>query len=370
VGLRRGRARPATNTESSLEVRGRSRSERGDTRSLVSQEITVSRFRWGILGTGAIAKQFVDGLSVLPEAEVLAVGSRSESTAAKFADERSIPRRYAAYDDLAADPDVDIVYVATPHPFHASNAEMCLEAGKAVLCEKPFSVNAAEAERVIGLARERGLFLMEGMWTRFFPLMEKLRRLVSEGTIGEARMLNVDFGFRTDPDPASRLFDPKLGGGALLDVGVYCVSLASMVLGRPSGSVGLSHLGETGVDEQASVVLDHEGGRLASLSVGIRTATPQEATIMGTDGYVRVHSPWWRPTSMTISRPGEGSEVVEAPVSGNGFNYEAAEVMRCLEAGETESQIMPLDETLSIMRTMDGIRAAWGLRYPTEEVAF
>jgi predicted dehydrogenase len=330
----------------------------------------VRTFRWGILGTGAIAKQFVEGLSSLPEAEVLAVGSRSEASAAEFADERGIPRRYAGYDDLAADTDVDVVYVATPHPFHARNTALCLEAGKAVLCEKPFTVNATEAERVVGLARDRGLFLMEGMWTRFFPLMEKVRRLVTEGAIGEVRMLNVDFGFRTDVDPASRLFDPKLGGGALLDVGVYCVSLASMVLGEPSGAVGLSHLGETGVDEQASMILEHEGGRLANLSIGIRTATPQEATIMGTDGYLRVHSPWWRPTSMTISRPGEEDATVEAPVSGNGFNYEAAEVMRCLEAGETESEIMPLDETLSVMRTMDGIRAAWGLRYPSEEVAF
>jgi len=328
----------------------------------------VRKFRWGILGTGAIARQFVEGLRSLPEAEVLAVGSRSEASAAEFADEREIPRRYAGYDDLAADSDVDIVYVATPHPFHAGNAELCLNAGKAVLCEKPFTVNAAEAERVIGLARDKGLFLMEGMWTRFFPLMGKVRRLVSEGAIGEVRMLNVDFGFRTDVNPASRLFDPALGGGALLDVGVYCVSLASMVLGHPSGSVGLAHLGETGVDEQASMVLKHEEGRLANLSIGIRTATPQEATIMGTDGFLRIHSPWWRPASMTISRPGEEGETVEAPVSGNGFNYEAAEVMRCLEAGKTESEIMPLDETLSVMRTMDGVRAAWGLRYPSEEV--
>ena len=329
----------------------------------------MRKFRWGILGTGAIARQFVEGLRSLPEAEVLAVGSRSEASAAEFADEREIPRRYAGYDDLAADSDIDVVYVATPHPFHAGNAELCLNAGKAVLCEKPFTVNAAEAERVIGLARDKGLFLMEGMWTRFFPLMGKVRRVVSEGAIGEVRMLNVDFGFRTDVDPASRLFDPKLGGGALLDVGVYCVSLASMVLGRPSGSVGLSHLGETGVDEQASVILEHEGGRLANLSIGIRTATPQEATIMGTEGYVRIHAPWWRPESMTISRPGKETETVAVPVSGNGFNYEAAEVMRCLEAGKTESDIMPLDETLSVMRTMDGIRAAWGLRYPSEEVA-
>ena len=328
----------------------------------------VRKFRWGILGTGAIARQFVQGLRSVPEAEVFAVGSRSRASAVKFADKRNIPRRHASYDDLASDPDVDVVYIATPHPFHAENATLCLEAGKAVLCEKPFSVNAAEAERVVKLAREKGLFIMEGMWTRFFPLMEEVRRLVSERAIGEVRMLNVDFGFRADLDPASRLFDQRLGGGALLDVGVYCVSFASMVLGRPSGSVGLSHLGETGVDEQASVVLEHEGGRFANLSIGIRTTTPQEATIIGTEGYLRIHAPWWRPKSMTISRPEEESETLEAPVFGNGFNYEAAEVMRCLKAGKTESDVMPLDETISVMRTMDRIRTAWGLRYPGEEV--
>ena len=309
------------------------------------------------------------GLRSLPEAEVFAVGSRSEASAAEFADKRNIPRRHASYEGLAADPEVDVVYIATPHPFHAENAELCLQAGKAVLCEKPFCVNAAEAERVVELAREKGLFIMEGMWTRFFPLMEEVRRLLSEGAIGEVRMLNVDFGFMADLDPASRLFDRKLGGGSLLDVGVYCVSFASMVLGRPSGFVGLPHLGETGVDEQASVVLEHEGGRLANLSIGVRTNTPQEATIMGTEAYIRIHAPWWRPQSMTISRPGTEDEIVEAPVSGNGFNYEAAEVMRCLEAGKMESDVMPLDETLSVLKTMDGIRAEWGLRYPGEEVA-
>jgi predicted dehydrogenase len=329
----------------------------------------VRKFRWGILGTGAIARQFVQGLRSLPEAEVFAVGSRSEGSAAKFAEKRNIPRRHAGYDALASDPEVDIVYIATPHPFHAENAALCLRAGKAVLCEKPFCVNAAQAERVIELARERGLFIMEGMWTRFFPLMERVRRLVSEGAVGEVRMLNVDFGFRADLDPASRLFDQRLGGGALLDVGVYCVSFASMVLGRPSGFVSLPHLGETGVDEQASIILEHEGGRLANLSIGVRTTTPQEATIMGTEGYIRIHAPWWRPKSMTISSPGTEDETVEAPISGNGFDYEAAEVMRCLAAGNTESDVMPLDETVSVLRTMDGIRAAWGLRYPGEEVA-
>lgn len=329
----------------------------------------MTKIRWGILGTGAIAGTFVEGLKVLPDAEIPAVGSRSEASAEKFGDAKGIPRRYPTYEDLVADPDVDVVYVATPHPFHAENVELCLNAGKAVLCEKPFTMNAAEAERVVGLARERGLFLMEGMWSRFFPLMGELRRLLAGGGIGEVRMLTADFGFRTDLNPRSRLFDPGLGGGALLDVGVYCVSLASMVLGPPSRAVGLAHLGETGVDEQAALVLEHGEGRLSNLSFGVRTRTPQEATVLGTEGRVRVHSDWWRPEAMTVSRSGEDDRTIEAPVSGNGFNYEAAEVMECLRAGKTESDIMPLDETVNALRRMDEVRAGWGLRYPGEEGA-
>lgn len=327
----------------------------------------MSRTRWGIIGAGSIAGRFADALTTLPDAESLAVGSRSQSSATEFAEAHGFGRTYGSYAELAADPDVDVVYIATPHPFHAENIELCLNAGKAVLCEKPLTVNAAEARRVVALAREKGLFLMEGMWTRFFPLMKRLRRLLADGTIGEPRMLAVDFGFRAPFDPASRLLDPALGGGAMLDVGVYCVSFASMVFGPAARATGYAHLGETGVDEQFAAVLEHEGGRLSAITAGVRTASPQEATIMGTDGTVRVRSPWWMPAAMTISRPGGGDEVAEEPVGSNGFAHEAAEVMRCLRAGDKESGVMPLDETVLVLKTMDGIRSAWGLRYPGEE---
>ena len=327
----------------------------------------MSRVRWGIIGAGSIAGRFSEALAALPEAERLAVGSRSGDSADRFAEAHGFARAYPSYEKLAADPDVDVVYVATPHPFHAENAELCLRAGKAVLCEKPFTVNAAEARRLVGLARERDLFLMEGMWTRFFPLMGRLRRMLADGAIGEPRMLTVDFGFRAELDPASRLFDPKLGGGALLDVGVYCVSFASMVLGKPVRGTGLSHLGETGVDEQFAATLEHGEGRISAITAGTRTASPHEATVLGTGGYARIHSPWWQPEAMTISRPGREDEVVKEPTEDNGFRYEAEEVMRCLTAGERESRIMPLEETVSVMDAMDEIRAAWGLRYPGEE---
>jgi predicted dehydrogenase len=324
------------------------------------------KIRWGIIGTGNIAKQFARGLAVLPDAELVAVGSRTPTSASAFADTFDVPHRHSSYEELARDPDLDVVYIATPHSLHRENTLLCLEAGKAVLCEKPFAINAAEAEEMIGLARERGLFVMEAMWSRFFPAMGKVRELLAAGVIGQVRLLTVDFGFRAQFNPQSRLFNPELGGGALLDVGVYTVSLASMVFGSPTRVASLAHLGQTGVDEQAGVILGYEGGQLAVLSTAIRTASPQDATLMGTEGHLRIDPRWWMPTRLTLSASGQEDKVVELPFTGNGYNYEAAEVMACLRAGKLESDVMPLDETLSIMHTMDQIRAQWGLRYPME----
>jgi predicted dehydrogenase len=322
---------------------------------------------WGILGTGGIAHEFATGLHDTPDAETLAVGSRTEDSAREFAASFGIPRHYGSYAELVSDPDVDVVYVATPHPFHAENVTLCLEAGKPVLCEKPMTVNAAQAERLIALAQDEDLFLMEGMWTRFFPLMERVRHLISSGAIGEPRLLHVDFGFRAPFDPSQRLFNPDLGGGALLDVGVYCVSLSSMIFGPPDRVTGLAHLGETGVDEQSAAILEHGDGRMSTISVAIRTATPQEAMIAGTEGWIRIHPDWWRPDTLTLSRPGDEVETIKAPSTGNGFPHQAAEVMRCIGSGARESDVMPLRETLSIARTMDELRHQWGLVYPGEQ---
>jgi predicted dehydrogenase len=322
--------------------------------------------RWGIIGTGNIAKQFARGLAVLPDAELIAVGSRTKASAEAFAELFDVPHRHASYEALARDPKVDAVYIATPHSLHRENSLLCLGAGKAVLCEKPFAINAAEAAEVINLAREKGLFLMEAMWSRFFPLMKKVRQLLADGVIGQVQMLAADFGFQARFDPSSRLFNPELGGGALLDVGVYVVSLASMVFGPPARIVSMAHLGQTGVDEQAAVILGYKGGQLALLSTAVRTTTPQEATLMGTHGQMRVHSRWWMPSRLTLSVSGQGDKLIEIPFTGNGYNYEAVEVMDCLRSGKLESDVMPLDETLSIVQTMDQIRAQWGLKYPME----
>lgn len=322
--------------------------------------------RWGILGTGAIADKFATGLQSTPDAVLAAVGSRTAEGAKAFAARFGNPRTHASYEALVNDPEVDIVYVATPHPVHHPASRLALEAGKAVLCEKPFTVNAAQAADLITLARERRLFLMEAMWTRFLPLMTRFRELVADGAIGEPHILFADFGFRSTGPDNHRIFDATLAGGGLLDVGVYVVSLASMLFGRPDRIAGLANIGRTGVDDQAAFVLGYPNGALAQLTTAVRTNTPQEVTLMGSEGSIRIHPVWWRATKLTLTRPGQPEEVIELPMEGNGYNYEAAEAGRCLRAGELESPTIPLDETLSVLQTLDQIRGQWGLRFPME----
>jgi predicted dehydrogenase len=323
------------------------------------------KIRWGIIGTGSIAKKFADGLAALPQAQLVAVGSRARQTAEEFGEKFHVPRRYDSYAALAADGEVDVVYVATPHPMHADNTLLCLKAGKAVLCEKPFAMNASQAAQMVHLARGRKLFLMEAMWTRFLPAMVKVRQLLAEGAIGEVRMVTADFGFRVGWNPQGRLLNPHLGGGGLLDVGVYTVSLAHMILGQPLKVLSQAHIGATGVDEQAAIILGFAEGRLALLSCAVRTTSPTEAQILGTDGSIRIRSPWWRTANFVLQAGGK-EKVFEMPFTSTGLNYEAQEVMDCLAAGRTESTVMPLDETLAVMRTLDEIRRQWGLKYPVE----
>ena len=323
------------------------------------------KVRWGILGLGSIAKQFARGLVATKDAELVAVGSRSKEKAEAFGAEFNAPHRHASYEALVADPEVDAIYVSTPHPYHAENSLLCLRAGKEVLCEKPFALNARQAREVIDCARRRRLFLMEAMWTRFLPAICQVRQWLASGAIGEVRMLTADFGFRAGWNPESRLLNPHLGGGALLDVGVYTVAFAYMVMGgAPKRIESMADIGKTGVDEQSAILLGFEGGRLALLSCAVRTGTPHSARIDGTDGRIEVPR-FWHTTEATLTA-GERTEHFEQPHEGNGYNYEAAEVGRCLRAGKLESDIMPLDETLSIMQTLDTIRGQWGMRYPQE----
>lgn len=327
--------------------------------------ITSETIKWGIIGPGSIAQRFADSLVTVPGATLYAVGSRTLARANEMADKHGAPKRYSSYEALAADPDVQAVYIATPHPQHKDAALLCLNHGKAVLLEKPFTVNAKEAAEVIDLARAKDVFVMEAMWSRFFPAMVKVRELVASGAIGEVRMIQADFGFRTDVNPEGRLFDLAMAGGGLLDVGVYPISLASMFLGTPTEVSGLAQIGATGVDEMAAVTLKYAGGQLASIVTGVRINTPSEATLFGTDGSIKLHAPFWNLSKVTVNAGGK-SEELSIPYQNGGFNYEAQEVMDCLRAGKTESAIMPLAETLSVMQTMDTLRAQWGLKYPME----
>jgi predicted dehydrogenase len=327
----------------------------------------MDKIRWGILGTGGIAGKFAEALTLLPDAQITAVGSRSQASADAFGQRWSIPHRHKAYAALAEDKDVDVIYVSTPHPFHHENTMTCLRAGKPVLCEKPFAMNAKEAAEMVAFARERRLFLMEGMWTRYFPAIKKVRSLIAEGVLGEVRLAQVDFSFMPKFDPAHRLFDPALGGGALLDLGIYPISLAYMVFGEsPSGIASHAWMGTTGVDEQSAVILSYPGGRQAVLSFGFRFDSAHEAFIFGDAGRIRIQRDFWHPDAITWTKADEQEEIFHLPATGNGFPHEAQEVADCLRAGQLESAGIPLDETILIMRTLDDIRAQWGLRYPTD----
>jgi predicted dehydrogenase len=295
-----------------------------DTVSLADRSI-----RWGIIGTGQIAKHFARGLQAVSDAELLAVGSRSIETANAFGDAFDVARRYGSYAELVADPDVDVVYVSTPHPDHVTSTILCLEAGKPVLCEKPFAINVDEAKQMVELARAKGLFLMEAMWTRYRPTMVKVRELIASGAIGEPRFLSANIGWKSNFDPESRLYNPDLGGGALLDGGVYPVSFASMVLGPPSAIASVASLGETGVDEQEAIALAYPSGAVASLGVTIQASPISIGLILGTEGRIEIHHDWHRPEGLTFTPYGGESQRFDYPqTEGNGYQYEAMEVAR------------------------------------------
>ena len=328
--------------------------------------ITMTRTRWGILSTGNIAKKFAEGLTAVEDAELVAVGSRSQEKADQFGDQFKIPRRHAGYEALAADPDVDAIYVATPHPFHMDDTLLCLKHGKAVLCEKPFAINVAQAEKMIAFARRKKVFLMEAMWTHYFPAMAKVRELIAQGAIGEVRLAKADFCFRAKLNPEGRLFNPHLGGGALLDVGVYTLAFAHMVFNKgPASLSSTAHLGQTKVDEQCAMILGYKGGAMAVLTCAVRTNAPHEAVIYGTDGWIRIPPLFWQPDRIVVCRGNKEKELT-FPRLGNGYSYEAVEVGRCLRQGKLQSDIMPHAKTLSIMRTMDALRKQWRLKYPGE----
>ena len=321
---------------------------------------------WGILATGSIAGSFVHDLQMHGHS-VVAVGSRTLQSAKRFAERFNLSQAHGSYEALAADPAVDAIYVATPHPAHAENAKLALSHGKHVLVEKPFTINAREAAEVIDLADARGLVAMEGMWARFLPHMIRLREIVGSGRLGRIRSLLVDHTQDISDEPTHRLNALELGGGALLDLGIYPVSFAWDLLGPPTDIKASAVFKETGADAQVSTIFRYDSGTLAVTLSGSDAAGRNIATLHGTAGRIEIDGVWYRPTTFRVYD--ESEAVVETYVSrvtGGGMQYEAAELERRVREGVTPDTVLPPSETLAIMRCMDAIRAAIGLRYPNE----
>ncbi len=326
-----------------------------------------NKFRWGIISTGHISGKFAEALEILPQAELVAVASRTQQKAKEFADKYNIPKAYPSYKELANDPNVDIIYVGTPHTFHLENSIMCMRNGKSVLCEKAFAINADEAREMVRVAREENVFLMEAMIPRHIPLIKKVLQWINSGKIGDVRMVKASRCSRGNFPDEARQLNPKLGGGSLLDVGVYVISFASMIFQKaPVKSIGLSHIGEIGSDEQGVAILKYDKGEIADLSFALRTEAVNEAYILGTEGYIKLHDLFAVPTKASLVIDGKELETLEEPIIGNALNYEAEEVMRCMKEGLKESPFMPLNESIQIMEIMDEIRKPWNLVYSND----
>lgn len=322
--------------------------------------------RWGILGTGKISRAFANALKDVPGAVLAAVGSRSQDKAAAFAGEFGALASYGSCELLAQAEGVDLVYIGTPHPEHAANALMALRVGKGVLCEKPFTMNLREAEQVVTLARSKRLFLMEAMWTRYLPAYLEVKRIIASGEIGTPRQIVADFGFAANFGPEHRVFNPELGGGALLDLGIYPLSVAAGLLGPVLEVRAQAQMGPTGVDVQTGFTLKHEGGAMSVCSCSLLARTPAELTVSGERGQVRMNTMFHRATSVTVKLEDGSERTIATPYLGNGYVHEAIEAQRCWREGLLESPSMTLNETLALMGVMDEIRRQIGLRYAAD----
>ncbi|MET0416986.1 MAG: Gfo/Idh/MocA family oxidoreductase [Actinoplanes sp.] len=325
--------------------------------------MTEQKVRWGILGPGGIAAQFAADLKLVEGAELAAVGSRSTANATAFAERFGFARAHGSYAELAADPDVDVVYVATPHAFHHDATLACIEAGKGVLVEKPITLDMASAAALVASARTHKVFLMEAMWMRLNPAIRKVAELIEEGAIGWVSAIHADFGLQGPFAADHRLRDPKLGGGALLDLGVYPINLAHLIMGKPASVQSWAHLTPEGVDENTGVLFGYEPGAVAALTCSINGASRNAASITGTEGRIDLPVGFFVPREFELTRPDRDVEKFEFPFEGNGYQFEAAEVQRCILAGELESPLMKHTTTLEIMALLDTIRDEIGVTY-------
>jgi predicted dehydrogenase len=319
--------------------------------------------RWGILGPGHIAHKFAKDLLTVPDATLYAVASSDQQRADEFASQYAIPHSFGRYEDLLTLPELDVVYVATRHIRHHDDAIMLLNGGKAVLGEKPFAMNLAQVQDMVDTARSKQVFLMEALWSRFMPTLLKARELVESGTIGQVTGVRADFGFKAIFNPEGRLFDKKLGGGALLDIGIYPLFWSYFILGMPQSIKATATFGSTGVDEQVGIVMTYADGEMAILDSTLRTKTPCEAFVYGTEGLINVHGRWHESNSLTVERIGEEPETHTFERATFGYNYEAKHVMDCLTNGQIESPLWSLTDSLNLMTLLDQVSAEAGISY-------
>jgi predicted dehydrogenase len=324
--------------------------------------------RWGILATGKIAHTFAEDLAVTPGNELAAVGSRRLESAQAFAERHGAAAAYGSYEELVADPDVDVIYVATPHALHLDNARLAFEAGKHVLCEKPLALNVTEAEEMVRLARQHDRFLMEAMWMACNPVILRLAEDVRAGRLGVPRQVHAELGFRVDAGPDDRMFNPDLGGGALLDMGIYPLTFAHLMLGPAEELTAAATLSEAGVDLDVAIIGKYAGGALATMVASMTSWSSREASIATDLGRVDVPQQFHHPTHAFFTPVGGEPERIEGdgPVVGLGYGNEILEVARCLHAGLRESPLVPLDHTLLLMRQMDDLRRQIGVRYAAD----
>ncbi len=318
--------------------------------------MSEKRINWGIIGLGGIAHEFAMGLKNSEHSHLYGVASRSIETAKEFSHNYEADVYYGSYKELVQDPNIDIIYIATPHVFHKENTILCLNAGKHVLCEKPFTLSSVDAKEMVALAKKKNLFLMEAMWSRFFPLMEKIREILDQKLIGDIVSIDAEFGFKATFDHESRLFNKELGGGALFDIGIYLISLAHMVLGVPERIEAGADIGVTDIDESCTMILRYPNNAIARLGCTITEERDDEAKIVGTTGSITLCRHFWKPERMIVEIDGKGIEEHLFDIDGNGYNYEAEAVSEALLNGETEHVLMPLKDSVEILKIIDEIR--------------
>lgn len=319
--------------------------------------------RWGILGPGRIAHKFAQDLLTLPDAQLYAVASTNQQRAEEFASTYNAPHAFGSYEELLTLPDLDVVYVATPHIKHHENALMLLNGGISVLGEKPFAMNSEQVREMVDLARSKNVFLMEALWSRFMPGIEKALELAQSGAIGKIVSVKADFGFKAPFSPEGRLFDKALGGGSLLDIGIYPLFLSYLILGKPTGIKASAIFGSTGVDEQCGMVLTYADGQIALLDSTLQAKTDCVGLIQGETGQVRIHSRFHETMGVTLFPESGESTDFDFTRTTHGYDYEARHVMQCLSEGRTESLLWSLDDSLNLMALLDAVRAEAGIVY-------